>query len=254
MALRRYHDGEVIFRKGEPCDAMYRVSAGVVLVERSDADGRTVGVTLHPGESFGEIGLLNGDERGGQARAVGLTKLDVLKRSELIEMLEFSADGGPPLIWRLFERSRAATPSANDNLAFGEAASAAPAPDLKMVLSPAGDQIAKAMGVDELVVKRLPFVVGRKSDERDRRVFGDVGVILPDEPPYKLSRRHFGIELREGDVVIRDYDSHHGTMVNGRAIGAKTRDSFATLHKGENEVIAGPRNSPFRFILKIEDA
>ena len=80
--------------------------------------------------------------------------------------------------------------------------------------------------------------------------------IAPDlairEPaPHRLSRAHFSLIVRDGEVVVRDLNSSLGTIVNDRPLGRSFPRDSAPLHKGENTLIAGGKGSPFVFTLTL---
>jgi voltage-gated potassium channel len=80
---RTARKGEVIAGRGEKADAMYFIVSGKVDVELPDADD----VTLGPGEFFGEIALLTGEERTATVRACDDTQLLVLRAHDLDRLM-----------------------------------------------------------------------------------------------------------------------------------------------------------------------
>jgi FHA domain len=77
------------------------------------------------------------------------------------------------------------------------------------------------------------------------------GLTLTDTMPFRLSRNHFIIELRDGDFHVRDLCSTLGTVVNSEPIGNHFPTDDALLRAGENEVVAGGMDSPFVFSVFI---
>ncbi len=78
--------GEVLFRQGDPSDAVYLVVDGRlqgVIVER---DGDEIEMTVHPGESIGEEAIVSGSLRAATVRALRDTDL-VYLRHERYEQL-----------------------------------------------------------------------------------------------------------------------------------------------------------------------
>lgn len=252
MPERRYNDGEVIFAKGEASEALFRIESGSVMVERSGADGRSIGVVLHHGEIFGAAGLLSGGLRAGLARAIGATTLATVQLVDLVRLIE-SGDGiVKSLLSKLFDGpddQAVGGGEAEDGVLAGLVAGTG---GYKLALLPTGTGLTKAMGVDRLEISRLPFLVGRKCGENERAAFGDVSLMLDDHKPYHISRRHFSIELSEGKLCLRDFASHHGTKVNGLQVGGRKRDRMAPLKPGRNDIVAGRKGSPFRFVLVVE--
>lgn len=52
-------------------------------------------------------------------------------------------------------------------------------------------------------------------------------------------------------LLVSDLGSTLGTMVNGRAIGHHFMRDAEPLHRGENHVVAGGKDSPFKFSVFI---
>ena len=75
---------------------------------------------------------------------------------------------------------------------------------------------------------------------------------LDDEKPYQLSRKHFVIDTFDGELVVRDSASYHGTTVNDQRIGRAQGINMAPLRIGENSIVAGSASSPYCFTLSIE--
>ena len=93
LRRRRFRRGEVIFHEGDPGDALHVVAAGSVKISLESEDGtEAILVTLGPGESFGELALLDGSPRSASAVAVEPTETLALGRGALRELM--SADDG----------------------------------------------------------------------------------------------------------------------------------------------------------------
>jgi CRP-like cAMP-binding protein len=75
VSRQRLPAGEMVFRQGEPADAVYFVLCGVALVLRGASDGEIV--RIGPGQCFGEVGVLSGYPRS--ASVVAETSLEVLR-------------------------------------------------------------------------------------------------------------------------------------------------------------------------------
>lgn len=79
LRTRRLEPGAVLFRAGDPGDALYIVVEGrVEVVAAPDADEANASqpiATLGPGEAFGEMALLTGDVRTATIRAATATEL-----------------------------------------------------------------------------------------------------------------------------------------------------------------------------------
>ena len=91
LRRRRFRRGEVIFHEGDPADALHVVAAGsvkIVLVGRGD---EAIIATLHPGDFFGELSLLDGSPRSATAAAVEAAETLSLPRDTFLEALGRSA-------------------------------------------------------------------------------------------------------------------------------------------------------------------
>src|SRR5512133_3849775 len=75
MARRRYRRHEVIFHEGDPGDSLHIVVEGRVKITRESLEGEeAIVVTLGPGETFGELVLLDGAARSATATAMEPTE------------------------------------------------------------------------------------------------------------------------------------------------------------------------------------
>jgi CRP-like cAMP-binding protein len=81
-----YADGEVIIRQGESGDRMFVVESGTVRIFRTVRGGETILDDLHPGETFGEMALLDAHPRSASARAVGGATVRTVTRDEFRDM------------------------------------------------------------------------------------------------------------------------------------------------------------------------
>lgn len=76
--------GTIVFRKGEPGNAIYIVAAGEVEIYVEDTTGgRIVFETAKTGDFFGELSLLDGDPRSASAKAISDSKTLKVDRADL---------------------------------------------------------------------------------------------------------------------------------------------------------------------------
>ena len=98
MARRRFRRNEVIFHEGDPGDSLHVVVEGRIKITRESADGaEAIVVILTPGESFGELVMLDGAPRSATATAMEPTETMTMSRSTFVELVE----GGSPFRARL---------------------------------------------------------------------------------------------------------------------------------------------------------
>jgi len=86
--LRLYRKGTAIFSQGDPGDALYAVASGTVRISASARDGRVAFLNImEPGDSFGEIAVMDGLPRTAGATALDDCRLFVIQRSDFLELL-----------------------------------------------------------------------------------------------------------------------------------------------------------------------
>jgi CRP-like cAMP-binding protein len=97
MARRRYKRNEVIFHEGDPGDSLHVVVEGRVKITRESPEGEeAIVVILSPGDSFGELVLLDGAPRSASATAMDATETLTMSRATFVELV----DGASPFRWQ----------------------------------------------------------------------------------------------------------------------------------------------------------
>lgn len=248
----RLDEGAAIYDQGDASDALYRVVSGTIRLSPPRHRGSVSPVELGTGAIFGQAGFFTAASRPDSAAAITDTILDVIDRKHVLTLLERPDEATRELLAGVFEqaeRSRRRTPEKNR---------AEPIVDdiqlVRLVLKPTSRRLAAWIGREPIEITRLPFVVGRSSEDEaeDEAPRDHIDLVLADDQPYQLSRQHFVIDTYDGELVVRDSGSYHGTIVNRRRIGGDRGTSIAPLRFGENRIIAGASGSPYRFTLLIE--
>jgi CRP/FNR family cyclic AMP-dependent transcriptional regulator len=91
MLRRRYRRNEVIFHEGDPGDSLHVVVEGRVKISRESPDGEeAIVVVLGPGDSFGELVLLDGAVRSAKATSTESTETLTMTRSAFSSLVEGS--------------------------------------------------------------------------------------------------------------------------------------------------------------------
>lgn len=108
LATRRsYPKGAVIFSQGQPGDALFGVITGQVRISASGAAGQEVFLNImEPGDTFGEIAVMDGLPRTAGAVALEDTSLIVIKRADFLRLLEREPRLAIQLLKLLCERLR----------------------------------------------------------------------------------------------------------------------------------------------------
>jgi CRP-like cAMP-binding protein len=104
---RGYRRGEIVFSAGDPGDALYGVVTGRIRISAGTAEGREIFLNvMEPGDTFGEIALLDGGTRTATATATEPTELVSIRREPLFELLEREPKAALELLRLCGERLR----------------------------------------------------------------------------------------------------------------------------------------------------
>ncbi len=242
--------------KGESSAALYRVVSGKVHLSLPRRHESMDPVELGAGAIFGQTGLFTGGARRETAVAATDAVLDVMRSQDALQLLERDDEMALVLLAALFDQAEQ-----SDEPAPGENSASATVDGVQLVrllLTPSSRPLAAWIGREPIEITRLPFVVGRLGEDdeeyEDESADDHVDLVLDDVKPYQLSRQHFVIDTCDGELVVRDFGSYHGTTVNSERIGDDRGASMVPLRLGENSIIAGSTDSPYRFTLLIEAA
>jgi hypothetical protein len=257
--------GETVYAKGDSNGNLYRVVSGTIILSSSGRGDGSESRQFGTGDVFGQAGLFSGAVRRETAAAVTDVVLDVMERADALKLLERPDEPIQHLLAALFVHAEPPMSQATDigapDPASGDAEEGAASLEggtvdqstpVRLLLKPSSRPLAAWIGRDPIEITALPFVVGRKSDGEDGRANERVDLVLSDEKPYQLSRLHFAIDTYQGELVVRDSGSYHGTTVNNQRIGNHRQTTIVPLRFGENTIVAGSADSPYCFTLLIE--
>ena len=88
-AKRVFEKGAIIFAQGDVGDALYGVAAGRVRISASGVGGQEVFLNImEPGDTFGEIAVIDGLPRTAGATAIERTTLIVIQRQDFLRLVE----------------------------------------------------------------------------------------------------------------------------------------------------------------------
>jgi hypothetical protein len=238
-----FADSEQIYRVGDRADAIFSVLSGFVILRRPDPGGASREQLLGPGGVFGAADVLAGTVRTATALAHGeAVVLAHLPESVLNTMIDRPEAADAMVAALLTTLIRANFTDKEELPSIGPNA---------VRLIPLEQTLIDQMGDRPLTIDRFPFFIGRKSANKDAYIDGAIdgpeALILQDRRPFRLSRRHFSIEREDDRYIVCDHRSFHGTIVNGVALSANGGGLKRPLDPGENEIIAGDAESPFRF-------
>lgn len=101
-----YDDGDVIVNEGDETREMYIIQAGSVAVTRN-INGQDVELArLHRGDFFGEMSLLESEARNATIRALGETRLLVIKPGSLLLKIRRNPTFALEMLQKLSSRVR----------------------------------------------------------------------------------------------------------------------------------------------------
>lgn len=259
--MSRFDMGQILFRQGDPSDFAVLILSGSAEVLRDAGDDAIVLGAVHPGEFVGEMGVLDGRARSATVRAAAPLEAELIERQAFLDRVSSE----PELARRLLVRMSARLRDVDDILtslyaaqgsehgARGDLVVAPPrleaAPWAMLAATTAAAR--SLVGADPIPILQLPFTVGRHPDGHERAAVIALDLAIPEPAPHRLSRAHFRLIVRDGEVLVRDLNSALGTLVNDRPLGRYFPSDSALLRKGENTLVAGGKGSPFAFTVTL---
>lgn len=255
MHERALAAGTTIYSEGDPGDAVYFIRSGQVEILKRAGDTPVKLVTLGKGEVLGEMSVIRDEPRSTTARALTETALMVLTKEDFLAA--FGGKNGVALgiLRMLCERLAKAdqqllADSKPDTRPDGPTALLSEVAAIRIGSS--SELVRWQIGDGTLAVEALPFRVGchRQGDKAVKQAKDALSLLAAND--HQLSRQHFAIEKRGGELIVRDLGSHLGTMVNGQRISRFDSEAVAGLRLGANQVVAGGAESPYRFVVYVD--
>lgn len=107
-AIKRFKDGEVIVREGEPGYEMFLIINGEVKIVKEKEGVETVLAYLKPGEIFGEMAIVEeGKPRSATAKAHGDTTVLAMDKYEFLNQIKKDPELAFQILRSLCSRLRA---------------------------------------------------------------------------------------------------------------------------------------------------
>ena len=236
--------GATIFRAGDPSRSVYVIEDGEVAI--TVHDGIEV-ARLHPGELFGESGVLEARFRAATATAITATTLLVTDAETFLHAFGMDNDRALALVKLLCRRLRSTT------LRTAHPAQPAKSDQVPAAirLLPDDPRLTTHYHMEPVAVQTLPFQVGNRYGGETLPIASNHTCCIPARGNAELAAPHFEILRRDGRVGVRDLGTLNGTIVNGTAITRTSFTAFVPLHTGDNKVTAGHADSPFRFRIQF---
>ncbi|NVK19996.1 MAG: cyclic nucleotide-binding domain-containing protein [Methylocystaceae bacterium] len=106
--IKKYKDGEVIFKEGNPSGSAYVIIKGNVELTKNSKHGAVLLAKLKAGELFGEMGVIDGSPRSATAKASGPCTLKEISPQSLMNGIQNDPDLSSKVMSKLVERLRVA--------------------------------------------------------------------------------------------------------------------------------------------------
>lgn len=253
IETRRFAAGDVLFAPGAAADNAYVLIAGRVRVAAGEGNGEPV--IFGPGAIVGDLDLLLNQPHSTTAVALDDVSTVPLSRLQITAAIQRGPRHGAARTADVLDELARTVAAALGGLDESPAGISDDAPGSRVTGARiAADDRKLAQQVDNarLALHELPYVVGRNPTRHESPPRQRVDLALDDRKPFQLSRRHFAIDRDADGLVLRDLGSQLGTEVNGVRIGIGRSTNAARLRPGENLVVAGRTDSPYRFRISVE--
>ncbi len=106
MTLHRFQQGQIIFREGDPGDAMYIIRSGRIAVIKGDLNQPTVLATRSVGEIIGEMALLENKPRSATLVALEDASLFRIRQADFQQFMSTNVSLGMSILSALSHRLR----------------------------------------------------------------------------------------------------------------------------------------------------
>jgi CRP-like cAMP-binding protein len=257
ITLSRYKAGEVIVEENDIGETAYVIAEGRVEVTK-ELDGQNVHLAyLGPGETFGEMSMIDEKPRSATVTAVTETLVSEIRRDDFFISLQTDPKVAVELLKVLFERLREADAmilqlqkvALKDAGVRKETTALLPTPgELTVTLEGVTPRAAAALPLTPFHITRFPFRVGRQSP--DALAYNDL--MLHDSVPLQISRNHLYFIAREGRVGVVDRGSTLGSWVDDQQVGGRSGVSGPVFFAGsEGLLVLGTWDSPFRYRVSL---
>ena len=257
VTTAQYKSGQIIIRENDHGETAYLIASGRVEVTNY-LQGKTIHLTyLYPGETFGEMSLIDDKPRSATVTAADDTEVHVIQRDQFFETLNSNPEVALKLLNTVFERLREASAMIarlqKDDTTITSVAELE-LPDVLVragvvVLKGSTPEAAQALPQNPLPIRKFPFRIGRKSN--DPLAHNDLNI--PDSVPFQVSRHHVALVNQGGHIGVMDRGSTLGAIVDGQRLGGKHgHPGLVFLGAAGGTLILGTEESPFRFQLIVD--
>ena len=255
VQIRQFAPGEIILRENESGETAYYIDAGKVAVFKDNAAGQVHIAYLHPGDIFGEMGMVDDLPRSAGVRAVESTTVREFHRDDLYAAIRENPSLFATFMKSIFSRLREANrviasmpvrgapgASATANLKDNEAK------DARFSIEGMTPEAMAAIPQSPFPIKAFPFKIGRKSD--DPFVYNHLEI--EDQDPPQIARHHVSIVFDGMHLGVVDRGSELGASADGVRIGGRNGPGPVYFVGKEGLLVLGSEASPYRYKLTVD--
>ncbi|MDO8804324.1 MAG: cyclic nucleotide-binding domain-containing protein [Elusimicrobiota bacterium] len=246
---KTYRSGEIILEEGTSGSEAYVITSGKVHVFRSKNGKRFTLAVLGANQIFGEMSMIDERPRSASAAALEDTEVSVINHEAFEELSKSDPTILNIFLKSVFERLRHMDQTVLD-AAVGISEEGYTAD--KVLISGLTPEAEAALGGASMEIRKFPFKVGRKTEGGVHGgFFSNNDLYLEDKKPFNISRNHFSIQAKMPGMFIVDRGSALGSIVNDSRVGGASGMSEIVLQPGENILIVGDPESPYKFKITI---
>jgi len=254
LERRTFKAGQTILSEGDLGETAYIVLKGRVQISRGSSGGALRLAILGPGETLGEMSMIDDKPRSATAVAVDDTELTEIHRDAFYEALQSDPEATIMILKALFERLREANSrilQLEGGSAGAELSEGAARPGDVVRLEPLTPEAEGALSGAPTTIDKFPFRIGRVS--HNPLVHNDLE--LNDDMPWQISRHHLAFVVENGKVGIVDRGSTLGSGVDGARLGGPGGQAGPLFFDGsQGRLVLGTEGSPYQFRVVIEAA
>ncbi|MBA3824133.1 MAG: Crp/Fnr family transcriptional regulator [Ktedonobacterales bacterium] len=115
MRKRTFRAGEAIFHRDDPGQVLYVIREGRVRIRLTSVEGQEVALAVFgPGDSFGEMAILDSQPRSADAIAIDKVEVFTLQRPDFVEVVRKHPDISVAVMKTLSQRIRQANQMVED--------------------------------------------------------------------------------------------------------------------------------------------
>jgi len=249
-----FKKGAYIIKEGEIANEVYQIISGSVEIVKRNQQGKEVVIAvLKEGNVIGELGIIQDRNRESSVRAITNLELRVID-IRIFDLLEDDENYTDIMliISALAERVRE---YGNKLIEYGIVNSTSKNKEniYNILIKPLSENAELSLGdFEKIVVDKLPYKVGRYSRRKSDRLFHKNNFYLLNNAPYSISRSHFIITEKNGEIFFKDNGSKTGSKING--IKVEKNHLYQKLNIGTNLLILGKEKDDFVYEIVISKA